>query len=248
MSKYNYNYEEDTPTPKKKSASKLDIWNVLSVTMLILTVCLGAYFVVIFLYPQSSFNPMKPNLVDPYAFPTPTITPIQLDATWTVTPSPIVSETPTLLPTYTLEPSPTVFSLITPTITRTPTPGSKAPFSATVTYIASTIIHPEAGCKWQGIGGTVVDANNADILRMTISLSGRYDGKTVEKLTVSSIAPAYGKSGFEFALGTVPISSQGELYLQLLDQAGLPLSKQIYIDTFNDCSKNLVLIRLKKNP
>jgi hypothetical protein len=70
----------------------------------------------------------------------------------------------------------------------------------------------------------------------------------VNELTVSSIAPAYGKSGFEFVLGTDPISSKDELYLQLLDQSGLPLSGKIYVDTFDDCSKNLALVRFKKNP
>jgi hypothetical protein len=187
-------------------------------------------------------------LVDPNAPPTVTITPIQLDATWTVAPTEVVTETPTLLPTYTLEPSSTPFSLVTPTVTFTATATPKAPFSATTTYIASTIIHQEEACNWQGIGGTVVDASNADMLRMTVSLVGFYNGKSKSELTVSSIAPAYGKSGFEFFLGTVPISSKGELYLQLLDQSGLPLSGKVYIDTFNDCSKNLVLVRFKKNP
>jgi hypothetical protein len=65
---------------------------------------------------------------------------------------------------------------------------------------------------------------------------------------VSSIAPAYGQSGYEFFLGAVPISSDGLLYIQILDQAGLPLSDNVYIDTFNDCSKNLVLVRFRKNP
>jgi hypothetical protein len=243
MSKSNYGFEE-SPKP----STKLEMWDMLSIIMLILTLCIGAYFVAIFLFPQSAFNPLKPNTVDPNAPPTATITPIQLDATWTVTPSQVVTETQTLVPTYTLEPSATPFSLVTPTITFTPTATPKAPFSATVTYIASTIIHQDAACNWQGIGGTVVDASNADMLRMTVSLSGTYNGKTKNELTVSSIAPAYGKSGFEFVLGTVPISSKGDLFLQLLDQSGLPLSDKIYVDTFNDCAKNLVLVRLKKNP
>jgi hypothetical protein len=243
MSKSNYGFEE-APKP----GTKLEMWDMLSIVMLVLTLCIGVYFVAIFLFPQSAFNPLKPNTVDPNAPPTATITPIQLDATWTVTPSQAVTETPTLVPTYTLEPSPTPFSLVTPTITFTPTATPKAPFSATVTYIASTIIHQDAACNWQGIGGTVVDASNADMLRMTVSLSGTYNGKTKNELTVSSIAPAYGKSGFEFVLGTVPISSKGDLFLQLLDQSGLPLSDKIYVDTFNDCAKNLVLVRLKKNP
>jgi len=243
MSKSNYGFEE-APTP----STKLEMWDMLSIVMLILTFCSGAYFVAIFLFPQSAFNPLKPNTVDPNAPPTATITPIQLDATWTVTPSQAVTGTSTLVPTYTLEPSATPFSLVTPTITFTPTATPKAPFSATVTYIASTIIHQDSACNWQGIGGTVVDASNADMLRMTVSLSGTYNGRTKNELTVSSIAPAYGKSGFEFVLGTVPISSKGNLFIQLLDQSGLPLSDKIYVDTFNDCAKNLVLVRLKKNP
>jgi hypothetical protein len=65
---------------------------------------------------------------------------------------------------------------------------------------------------------------------------------------VSGIAPVYGKSGYEFFLGAVPISSRGELYIQIFDQAGMPLSDNIPLDTFNDCSKNLALVRFKKNP
>lgn len=245
MSKDNYSYEE---TPASGRNARLEIWDMLSILMLILTLCVGAYYVFLFLTPQSALNPFKASIENPYAPPTPTITPLQLDATWTASPTLVVSETPTLIPTYTLAPSSTPFSLITPTETATPTATPEAAFSATVTYIASTIIHPEAGCNWQGIGGTVVDAKNADMLRMTIRLSGSYNGKSRTELTVSSIAPAYGKSGYEFVLGTVPITSKGQLYLQLFDQAGIPLSDNIYIDTFNDCSKNLVLVRFKKNP
>jgi hypothetical protein len=245
MSKNNYGYEEASAS---KTGAKLEIWDMLSILMLILTLCIGAYYVALFIFPQSAFNPLKPDLAAGSVFPTPTLTPIQLDATWTVTPTQAVTETQTLVPTYTLEPSSTPFSLVTPSITSTPTATPKAPFSATITYIESTIIHPEAACNWQGIGGTVVDASNADMLRMTIRLVGFYDGKSKNELTVSSIAPAYGKSGYEFFLGTVPISSKGELYLQLEDQSGLPLSSKIYIDTFTDCKKNLVLVRFKKNP
>ena len=41
MSKSNYSYEE-TPTPKQ--SSKLEIWDMLSIVMLILTFCLGCVF------------------------------------------------------------------------------------------------------------------------------------------------------------------------------------------------------------
>ncbi|MBC7877114.1 MAG: hypothetical protein H7Y59_08100 [Anaerolineales bacterium] len=242
MSKNNYSYEE----APKKSAGKLELWDMLSIVVLLITLCIGAYFVAIFIAPNSALNPFPPS--DPFAPPPATITPIQLEPTWTATPVADTTETPTLFPTFTLEPSATAFSLVPPTKTPTPTATPKAPFSATITYIDSTIIHPEAACNWQGVGGTIVDANNADMLRITIRLVGFYNSKTKNELTVSSIAPSYGKSGYEFFLGTVPISSKGQLYIQILDQAGLPLSDNIYIDTFNDCSKNLVLVRFKKNP
>ena len=243
MSKYNY---EDS-APKRKA--RLDIWDMLSIATLLLTLCIGVYFVAIFISPESSFNPFQASLIiDPNAPPTSTITPVPLPATYTATPFAVVTETPTLFPTITLEPSATLLSLVTPTDTPTPTRAPKAPFSATVTQIASTIIHPEAGCNWQGIGGTVVYANNTDMLRITIRLVGSYNGKSKNELTVSSIAPAYGKSGYEFFLGTVPINAKGDLTLQLLDQAGLPLSDAIDIDLSKDCSKNLVLVRFKKNP
>lgn len=243
MSRDNYSYQE---TPASSGKSKLEIWDMLSILMLIFTLCIGAYYVFLFFAPQSSLNPFPAGPVS--ILPTPTITELKFPPTWTVMPSLTATETPTLVPTYTIEPLPTSFSLITPTETATPTATPEAAFSATITYIPSVIIHQEAGCNWQGIGGTVVDANNTDMLRMTIRLAGKYDGKTKTGLTVSSIAPAYGKSGFEFVLGTVPIASKGELYVQLLDQAGVPLSDNIYLDTYNDCTKNLALVRFKKNP
>lgn len=245
MSKYNYEYEE-TPAPRK--SARLELWDILSIAVLLLTFCIGVYFVLIFLFPNSALNPLPPNPFDPLAPPTPTISPIQLEPTWTSTPLTLTTETPTLFPTFTLEPSATPFSLVpatkTPTITATP----KAPFSATVTYIDSTIIHPESACNWQGIYGTVLDVNNADMLFFTIRLTGFYNEKSVNQQTVSGMFPANGKSGYEFLLGPVPISSKGLLHLQLFDQAGLPLSDSISIDTFNDCSKNLALVRLKKKP
>lgn len=242
MSKYSY---DDSPAPQR--GSRLAIWDVLSIFTLLLTLCVAAYFVAVYLMPNSAINPLNPNRNDYLLPPTPTITEIKLLPTWTNTPI-NVTETSTLFPTFTLEPSPTLLSLITPSITPSPTKTPKAPFSATVTYIDSTIIHPELGCNWQGVGGTIVDSNNADMLRITVRLVGFYNNKSKNELTVSSIAPAYGKSGYEFTLGSVPISSDGLLYIQILDQAGLPLSGNVYIDTFNDCSKNLVLVRFKKNP
>jgi hypothetical protein len=243
MSKYDY---DDTPSTPRKAPMRLDLWDMLSILTLLMTLCIGAYFVAVFASPDAPYNFLSSTRNDP---PTPTITQIQPPATWTATPQgPTETATLTLVPTFTLEPSPTVVSLITPSDTPTPTRTPKAPFSATVTYIDSTIIHPEAACNWQGVAGTIIDANNADMLGIAVRLSGFYNNKTKNELTVSGIAPAYGKSGFEFFLSSVPIGSDGLLSIQILDQAGLPLSDNIPINTYADCTKNLVLVKFKKNP
>lgn len=244
MNKFDLN---EPPAPKPNA--RLELWDMLSILMLLLTLCIGVYFLLVFISPNSALNPFPPTPRNPNAPPTPTITPIVLEPTWTSTVV-NVTETPTLVPTFTLEPSPTSFSLVPPTETPTVTPTPKAAFSATVNYLQSDITIPHLqslGCNWQGVGGSVLSASNADTPGLVIRIVGKYSGKSVNITTVSGVSPDYGKSGFEFVLGTVPISSKGELYLQLLDQAGLPLSENVYINTYNDCKKNLTLVRFKEN-
>lgn len=246
----NYELPDESAQPRKP---RVELWDILSILVLIATACMGAYFLIIFINPNLPLNPLPPNPFDPNASPTATITPIQLEPTWTPT---IVNltETPTLLPTITLQPSATPLSLTPPSKTPKPTRTPTAPFSATVNVLQSDITIPHLqsfGCNWQGVGGSVVDMNNSDVIGLAVRLVGTLNGKSINLTTVSGVSPDYGRSGFEFMLGTVPVRSNGTLYLQLLDtsgvQAGLPLSDNVYIDTFNDCKKNLVLVRYKKN-
>jgi hypothetical protein len=255
--KGNFDYEYNPQAAQSKPASsKLEVWDILSILVLLITCGIVAYFGMIFFNPASSLNPLPPVVVvTAYQSPTPTITPLGLEPTWTPPPTPVQSPSATLAPTFTPIPSPTSFSLTppsaTPTVTNTPTATNtpKAPFSATVDQVQSDIFpHLQAAaCNWQGVGGSVVDADNSDIIGMTVRLVGSYNGKTVDMPTVSGIVTDYGRSGFEFTLGTTPITSKGKLYLQLLDQAGLPLADNVYIDTSDDCKKNLVLVHFKKN-
>jgi hypothetical protein len=244
---FDYNPQAEQPNP---ASPKLEMWDILSILVLLMTCGIVVYFGMIFFDPASPMNPLPPVVVTAYHSPTPTITPLGLEPTWTPPPTPVQSPSATLAPTFTPIPSATLFSLTpasaTPTVTNTP----KAPFSATVGEVQSDIFpHLQAAaCNWQGVGGSVVDANNSDIIGMTVRLVGSYNGKTVDIPTVSGIITDYGRSGFEFVLGTTPITSKGKLYLQLLDQtSGLPLADNVYIDTSSDCKKNLVLVHFKKN-
>src|SRR3990172_8264190 len=101
-----YEFPEQPPRPAR---SRMQLLDLLSILMLIPAAFLGGYFLIIFINPTLPINPLPPNPVDPFAPPTATITPIQLEPTWTPT-IVNVTLTPTLLPTITLQPSPTLFS------------------------------------------------------------------------------------------------------------------------------------------
>ena len=235
--------------PTRQPSPKISIWDMLAVLVLIAAAGVGAVVLYLFVNPAASMNPLPPQFPTALVPPTATITPIQLEATWTPT---FVNATPTttLAPTITLQPSNTPISLVPPTRTPTlppPTSTPKAPYSVSLSAIASTIMYPDLACNYSGIGGTVVDASGAPVLYRTVRLTGSYDGKPIDKLTVSGTALEYGQSGFKFDLGTTPIASNKLLTLQLLDQGGLPLAENVYLVTYKDCNKNLILVRYKEN-
>ncbi len=230
--------------PGERPRSRFNILDLLTVLVLLVAGIAAVFMSYVFFFPHTSLNPLKPRIPTPFDFPTATITPLQLEATWTPTVV-LVTDTPTLAPTITLMPSPTSISLVPPTKTPPATATPRAPYGATITAIESTIIHPEQGCGWFGIGGSVVDSSNAPVLYMTLRLSGSINGQPVEKLTVSGTALDYGQSGFEFELGKSPVASNKLLILQLFNQAGQRQADDIPIVTYDDCSKNLILVRFK---
>ena len=225
----------------------MQMWDMLSILVLIFTACIGIYFVYIFITPNSPFNILPPGGLGPKT-PTVTVAPLQLQATWTASPTlqltPSDTPRPTLTPVFTNTP----FSLVPPTKTAKPTSTPKAPFTAiSVTQVASTIIYPDLACNWAGIGGTVVDANNGPVIGTVVVLRGILNGSTIEQPTVSGINKEYGPSGFEFVLGNTPVASNKTLYVQLVEQQNSPLSDPVQISTSTDCSKNLVMVRFKKS-
>jgi hypothetical protein len=236
-------------TQSRRAAAPIQLWDILSVLVLILTVCLVGYFVLVFINPASSMNLLPPGGGGLFgnAVPSLTVTPLQLQPTWTASPTLQVTPSDTPRPTFTPIPTSTSFSLVPPTKTPKPSPTPKAPFNASVTTVDSTLIHPELACNWAGIGGTVVDTNNSPIIGTVVVLRGTLNGSTVEQQTVSGINKEYGPSGFEFVIGTAPVASNKTLYVQLVDQQSIPLSDPVQITTSGECTKNLVMVRFKKN-
>jgi hypothetical protein len=251
MEDYDFNddifEEEDEPV---KERAKIDTLDIFSILLLVGAVCLGGYFMMVFINPYSGINPLPPATpIPPIVIPSATITPQQLGELWTATPTiqPTVTNTPR--PTFTPIPTNTPIVLFEPTATpetptATATPG--LPFEAEIQYIQSTIMHPDLGCNWLGVGGTVEDMDKSPLVGVAIRIQGELLGQKVDTATLSGIATAYGRSGFELILGEAPIPSTETLYVRLYDQAGLPLSEKIYFNTSAECTENLVLMRFKK--
>lgn len=238
---FDYYEEEDKP----KGNTEALIWNILSIVMLLAALCIGGVFLTILINPQSSLNPFPPPTM-PVLEPTPSITPTfqsQLPPTWTPTPPPLPTETPIPEPTYTLTPEGTQ---PTPTNTRDPAEGMPFVMQENNPQYIPNIYHPDAGCNWLGVGGQVIGLDGSAVLYLSIKLGGSLNGESVEMVTISGTAPQYGQAGFEFKLADQPVDSIQNLYVQLLDQADLPLSDKYYFDSFNDCEKNLVLINFKQ--
>lgn len=248
-----FDYTDDSfaEEEEEKKSFSIDMLDIFSILLIIASLCLGAYFAMVFINPMTALNPFPPEpTITPILIPTSTNTPKQLPTVWTTTPTiqPTITDTPRS--TFTPIPSNTPVRLYTETFTPEPptaTATPEMPFEATVQQISSAIIHPETTCNWLGVGGTIEDSDKSPLLGVQVRLQGNLLGKTVDQLVISGISQAYGRSGFEFVLGDAPIPSDGEsLYIRLFDQGGLPLSDEVRFSTSAECDKNLVLVRFKK--
>jgi hypothetical protein len=226
------------------------LYNILTIIFILLTLLSCGVVFSVFSNPYIGFNPFPPNTPVPPTI-TSTITPIPLPATWTLVPTIQPTATSTPRPTFTIQPTNTPFSMVTPpTATTSPTPSRTTKpvglaYGVTVQYFDSTTFRADTSCGDFIIAGQALDTKNTPVTGLIVKIGGSVPGKSFasSSTTLTGIVPAYGPSGFEFALGIPPESSAKTLWIQLFDQSGAPLSEQFYLTTYNDCAKNLLLIR-----
>ena len=237
--------------PERKVKRKSPTWNILTVLVLLATCGAVFYFYNVFMNPYTFLNPFRPVQL-PTGIPTITFTPTETRPFPTATPESVLLRSPsrTKAPTWTPIASDTPRSTRAPEVAGTSTiTSTPMPATAEITYQASTTVHADSDCKWMGVGGKVVDAAGKPLPFQTVQVSGTLAGKAVNSIVLSGHdpLPAYGSSGFEFKLGAAPVASTQELWIQLFDNTGIPLTNKTYFDTFNDCNKNLVMIVFTKN-
>lgn len=241
-----------SPAKPKQKSRNARIYSQLSLLLLAFTALACGLYVFLFLNPYAAINPFPP--------PLPTFTPTLVrtfEPTWTpkpVTPTFTASPVP---PTFTLPPTSTLFVLGQVLETPTPSPEPSATstlrpanllYTASVEYFDSTTLKPDSSCGDLIVAGRVLDAQNQHKQGYIIYLGGRVPGKGFNPplSTLTGTEPNFGPSGFQFILGVQPVSSSKTLWVQLFDQQGAPLSEQIFLNTFNDCKKNLILIGFKQ--
>jgi hypothetical protein len=165
------------------------------------------------------------------------------------TPAPGITETVTETETPT-ESAPTETPTLTPTATSsgpTPTPSkTRSAFPFTVQGNGPLPVQNfanSAGCNWMGIAGQAFDLNGIPIVGYIVHLEG--GGLDADSITGSKTA--YGSGGYEFFLNDHVVQTTGEYKVQLLNPSGTPVSDFVTVNTFADCSKNLLLVNFVQN-
>jgi hypothetical protein len=183
-----------------------------------------------------------PTIPPTLGYPTITNTPeIQLPPTWT----PTSTDTPTSTPTDTPTPEPTA--------TETPTPTVEAAAEAAfVVQPGSNVLVAnfanDLGCSWMGVAGQVFDKDRNPLVGITVHVEGQLAGQLVNQDSLTGSNPRIGPAGYTINLSDHPIASDGTMWIQLKDTAGLPLSDQVYFSTSTNCDKNLVFINWNEMP
>jgi hypothetical protein len=241
--------------PKKKASPDLT-WDMLTVVMVLMTLCACGFFSSILMNKNSPLNPFPPATDVPPP-PTATMTPLGYEPTWTPTPTVEPTETPTKRPTYTTVPTFTPFKLTTATLTFTPTitvvasrtpHPTGAPYTVTVSYKESATFRADTSCASMYVAGQALDAKNSPVVGFRVKIGGSVPGKNFSTLppTLTGLATAYGPSGFEFDLGLKPVASTKTLWIQLFDLSGAPVTEQYKLDTKSECKSNLIYVRFQQ--
>lgn len=220
-----FDFKEETKKKTFRLGSAL--WNVVSFMVLLATVCIGAYFVLIFLNPQSGLNPLPPGTTAVAEVPTATI-----GATAT--------ETATASPNPTPEP---------PTATPDAPGGSFDLQEGNPVAMDASVFHPELACNFLGVAGQVFGLDSAPINGIRVQITGTLSGGPVSKVGLTGAATSYGEGAYyEIQLGDAPVASEGTLQIVMLDANDQPVSEPVTFSTTDSCQENLILINFNEQP
>ncbi len=220
------------------------ILNLLTFIIVLAALGIAGLFAALFVNPYLPINPYPPPTLPPTLGP-PTATPtpeIFLPPTWT--PTPTITLTPTATPTATGTPTLTPTSTLPPDA-NTPTPGPPFDLQPGSPVLMVNFAN-DLGCDWMGVGGQVFDIDGAPIAGLGVHLEGELGGLPINLDALTGSASNLGPAGYLFDVSDHPIASDGSLWIQLNDTAGVPLSAQISLITSDKCDENLILVNWRQ--
>jgi len=110
--------------------------------------------------------------------------------------------------------------------------------------VTQNFIAPEKGCNWLGVAGQVFDLDGIPVEGITILLGGQLESEDVLLVAATGSSQQMGPGGFEIQLSDHPVSTHGDLFLQIVDASGAPLSRRLYFHTVDACDQNLTVVNL----
>ena len=102
--------------------------------------------------------------------------------------------------------------------------------------------HASAACSWMSVAGQVLDASGTPLKNLVVTVTGTLDGKPLQLIGLTGMAPDYGPGGFEIQLSAAPVASTAALTIQIMDLNGNPLTEPVPFNTSSSCSENVILI------
>ncbi|MBG0770921.1 MAG: hypothetical protein H0S82_04390, partial [Anaerolineaceae bacterium] len=129
----------------------------------------------------------------------------------------------------------------TPEPTATPDPTPYVLQDGNPLYLAN-FVHTSAGCDWLGVAGQVFDANGEPIPDLFIVAGQDSVSESNQWAARTGLSINYGPGGYEIQLSNQSTATTQDYWVQVVNQSGAVLSDRVYFDTFEDCTRNLVLI------
>jgi hypothetical protein len=225
--------EFDFKEEKPKAGSKVGpaIWNCASMIFFFGALAVALFFLVLFLNPQSEFNPFPPAAVAPTEA-----------AADTATATTFVEVTPTETATNTPKPP-----------TATPTIDEAGGFfgiqEGSPAAQDSSIFHPEMACDYLGIAGQAFDLNGVPVSGLQVHVGGTLNGEPVDKVGLTGAATQFGAgSYYEVQLASSAVASENTLQVTLLNAEGGPVSNVFTFSTTASCQANINFIKFAEQP
>lgn len=237
---------------ERKSGSGGVFIGLLSSLFMLGAVLLLAYFAYTFANPYHTLNPLQPptptGAQQPAVVEEPASEPAdppeestQTDPTAAPTLPGPPPETPIPQPSNTPIPFPTATPVVIQTQEKPPTLEPVSKFTAqegTPSYIPYS-----GGCGGLYVAGNITDFDHNPVMLMTVRAVGTLDGEEIFIEVLSGSNTDYTISGWEIKLSDALVSSSGSITISLYQQGGWePISEEVLIDTYDDCSRNLVVV------